>query len=305
MSWRRARGAASATAVAPVPGLRRALRRTVAVSLLVVALSAIPGLTPASAQAQGYSCQVSLWAADELNTSPGFGARYYISCNFYILGYQVDHNRIGVPRDSDGYPAIHDPSFFCDTGSGTYAAGSPTREFACQLYDRSTRTIKAGGYWNATVGPVCDDPAMVWQMKITAVDYTPVYGTFPIDCGDTGVGGDNGGDTGGGEAGNDLSMSRTEVRRYIRGMIGDETKRRPRRLRRRCRRLSGSSFRCRLRFRIRKRGRTFGYRGTARFWHFAEGDTVYWTYVFKGRRRNLTCARRHPGTRRCLRRVKW
>jgi hypothetical protein len=99
----------------------------------------------------------------------------------------------------------------------------------------------------------------------------------------------------GGPASFDLSMSRAEVRRYIRVMIKDNTNGKIRRLRSRCRRTSERSFRCRLRWRIKRRS----YRGRSSFIHLVDGNQAVWTYTFRGTSRKSNCRRR------CTRRLRW
>jgi Trypsin len=94
-----------------------------------------------------------------------------------------------------------------------------------------------------------------------------------------------GGGSGGGGASLNLRLSRRQVRRYVRKMIRDNTNGRIKRLKRRCSRTSSRSVNCRLRWRIRRRG----FSGKASFWHYAENNKPYWTYVFQGKRRKVGC----------------
>jgi hypothetical protein len=84
-----------------------------------------------------------------------------------------------------------------------------------------------------------------------------------------------------------LSMTLPQVRTYVRKMIRDNTNGRIRKLRATCPRTSESSYKCRLSWRIGRRG----FKGNAEYWHYQENGQAYWTYVFNGERRPLGCRR--------------
>jgi hypothetical protein len=103
------------------------------------------------------------------------------------------------------------------------------------------------------------------------------------------TGGDNtgGGDTGGGNTGTtpveplDLTMTRSQALGYVRNMIRGETNGSIKRLKRSCKVRTYSSYRCRVSFKIGRRS----YSGTAVLRHYEEDNEAYWTYSFKGKRR--------------------
>jgi hypothetical protein len=86
----------------------------------------------------------------------------------------------------------------------------------------------------------------------------------------------------------DLRITLTDVRGYVREMIRDNTDGRLTHLHGLCSRLSRSTFSCHLSWRIRRHA----FVGRARFWHFQKGDTLYWTYLFKGKRTSRCCTLR-------------
>jgi hypothetical protein len=123
------------------------------------------------------------------------------------------------------------------------------------------------------------------------------------NTGDSNPGGDNtgagnmggGGNTGGGATAPepiDLTMTRSQALRYVTSMIRGETNGSIKRLRRDCTPRASNRFRCEVSWRIGRRS----YSGTATFRHYEENGEVYWTYSFKGKRRQ-------PG--RSVRRVSW
>lgn len=93
----------------------------------------------------------------------------------------------------------------------------------------------------------------------------------------------------------DLTMTFADARSYIRPMIRGKTNGRITKLRSRCARSSYRSIRCRLSWRIKR----VAFSGTARFFHFQKGNTVYWNYVFSGKRLKADCRRG------CVRHLHW
>lgn len=89
-------------------------------------------------------------------------------------------------------------------------------------------------------------------------------------------------------------LERGNLPRYIRTMLSDHKVRSVGRIRRSCSAVSVSEHRCRLKWRSPRHN----YRGTARFWLYAQDFKLYWTYDFDGKRRT-------PGCRRCTKSLHW
>jgi hypothetical protein len=92
-----------------------------------------------------------------------------------------------------------------------------------------------------------------------------------------------------------LSMTHGQAVSYALKMIGRNTNGGVVGLRRTCSRSSYRAFRCRLKWRI---GRS-KYSGTAKVFHWTDGNSRWWDYEFKGQRRRLGCSSR------CVRRLSW
>jgi hypothetical protein len=148
-------------------------------------------VTPAQAY---HSCSVDIYPQDLGNssTTPGWTAGYRLECNFRISGYAVTipGQWRGIPRDTDGYPTHHAPTFNCHTWYGGPASGTPSNEFTCHHYSSYYGPPDwAIGHWEATWGwPVCSAPL---SMTFTVTDaggggYAWQSGPRAINCGSAG-----------------------------------------------------------------------------------------------------------------------
>jgi hypothetical protein len=145
--------------------------RGLALTVAFMAGLVIPSVVGTSSARAADACSVDLFPTQQLGVPSGYEVGFRLACNFVISGYHVQTgDRAGAPRDSDGGPAIHTPSFSCSKSANDPAQGFVDREFFCRHYSypaTSPSSLSASGWWQVRNGaPACTAPRLRWTIEI-------------------------------------------------------------------------------------------------------------------------------------------